>query len=118
MPVYNTLASIIQAILAVLVAVVAYRVLRGSLRNLLDQTLKLPDATAFYVRSFLLVLLFVALAQAVSFARLKPESAFMDYLWTVADNIGTVLEHTYVALLVFLTLMTVLVAVLRHGHER
>jgi uncharacterized membrane protein len=117
MPAYNATASIIEAVLAILIALIVYLLLRTSLRRLLDDTVQLPAATGFYLRSFLVMLLLAALAEVVDFVRLKPDSAPMDYVWTVADGLGKVLTDIYIALLAFLVLITVLVAVLRRRHE-
>jgi len=91
------------------------RVIRPSLRKLLDEITALPAATEFYLRSFVIVILFVAVAAAVgsTHSDLKPESHFMEYVWSVAGDLQSVLQGIFGVLLGYVAMITILVAALR-----
>lgn len=115
----NLIGYLVQLLLAIGVVLLAYALIRTSLRDLLDQLLKLPAGTTFYQRSLLVILLFGALGQAVGHKfELKPDSAFMEYVWEVAAALGSVLETTFWFFIVYLVQMTILAAVLRRKHEQ
>ncbi len=110
----NLLGYGIQLVLAVGVMLGMYALIRTSLRDLLDQVLKLPAATVFYLRSLLLILVFAALSKAVEdkFEH-AADAAFMVYVWDVAGTLGDVLELSLAWFLVYLVQITILTAVLR-----
>ena len=116
---HNLAGFVILFGLALLLTFAIWAFVSKSLQSLLDQALKLPDGTAFYLRSFLLGLLLAALAGALgtSFA-LKPGDPFMEYVWKVAAGLQEVCEFVFAFLLGYLVLVTVLVAVLRAKHEQ
>ncbi len=90
-----------------------------SLRNLLDEVVKLPSGTTFYMRLFLIGLIFIALSSALDtvFA-LKEGSAFMEYVWRIADGLSSVFGITCLFITGYLLLVTILIAVLRHRHDK
>ncbi len=93
--------------------------LSPSLRGLLNQVLKLPDGTTFYLRTLLAGLLLAAAAGTVGTTfDLKLGSAFMEYAWTLASGLANVLLFFFGFMLVYLLLVTILVAVLRPRHEQ
>ena len=49
---------------------------------------------------------------------MKPEAHFMEYVWAVAGDLSGVFGNLFVVLLVYLGLITVLVAVLRPKHGK
>jgi hypothetical protein len=90
-----------------------------SLEGLLNQVLKLPDGTAFYLRSFLIGLLLAAFAGGFGTNfNLKPGDPFMEYVWRVAAGLQEVCQYFFGFLLGYLILITILVAVLRAKHEQ
>ncbi len=113
MPNPNTVATLVQFAVLLGAAVGIYAGLSKGLRELLDKLLKLPAGTTFYLRSFALVLVFVALEEALSPIDLDPSSAFMEFVWAEARTISSALGKFYVVLMVYLGLVTVLTAVLR-----
>lgn len=91
------------------------RRLRPGLRGLLEDVTGLPAATDFYLRAFGIVVLFVALAAALgtSHSNLKDDAHFMEYVWAVADGLKDVFQNLMIVLLVYVGLITVLMASLR-----
>jgi len=112
-PAYNAVAFFFDLVIGAGIALLIYALLRHSLQELLTNLLRMPEATSFYLRSFVLILLSVALAKVVTGIHMKPEAHFMEYVWAVASDIGGVFDNLSVFLLAYLALVTVLVAVLR-----
>ena len=110
------LTNVAQTILCIGLAILVFAFLERPIRDLIDRLTNFPPATVFYTRVLALVLLLIALKRAVLFID-KPLDSWMS-VWTVMDNWNDVMEPMFVALLVFAGLITVLVAVLRHGHEQ
>ena len=89
-----------------------------SLQGLLNQVVKLPDGTTFYLRTFLIGLLLAVGAGGVGTVfNLKAGDPFMEYVWKVASGLESVCQYFFGFLLGYLVLITVLVAVLRAKHE-
>jgi ABC-type dipeptide/oligopeptide/nickel transport system permease component len=106
-------------VLSLAVAFAIWVAVSKSLQSLLNQTLKIPDGTTFYLRSFLTGLLLAALAGGFDVVfDFKPGSPFMEYAWRVASGLENVLSYSLGFLLVYLVLVTVLAAVLRAKHEQ
>lgn len=92
---------------------------RKSLVDLLDEAARLPAATTFFSRLFLICVFFMALSTAVGTVfNLKADAAFMEYVWVVAKGLSEVFRDTALFLLAFLVLATVLVAVQRRRHDQ
>jgi hypothetical protein len=105
-------------VLSLVLTFATWAALSPSLRGLLDQVLKLPDGTTFYLRTLLVGLLLGAAAGIVNTTfDLKPGSAFMEYVWRTASGLEDVLQFFFGFILVYLLLVTILVAVLRPRHE-
>jgi hypothetical protein len=113
MPAYNATAFVLDLVIGLGIALVAYAVLRTSLRELLDGVIRMPEATTFYLRALMLIFLFEALAKVITGVHMKPEAHFMEYVWAVASDLSGIFENLFIALLVYLGLITVLVVVLR-----
>jgi len=113
MPTYNNVAWAIDLLLAVGIALAVYSMLSASLRRLLDNVVALPEGTAFYLRGLSLVLVCVALSKVIVGVHQKPDAHFMEYVWAVAGDLSGVFSNLFVVLLVYLGLITVLVAVLK-----
>ena len=95
-------------------AVLTYAVLWRSLKSLLDELIRLPAGTTFYLRSLTLIVVFVALQNWD-----KPSETpqhFMQYVWFAAAPLSDALQALWAILLVYLTLITILTAVLRRRH--
>lgn len=119
MPAYKTIAILIDYALALGLVILIYRLLRNSLREALDQVVRLPAATTFYLRVLSLTLIFLALSKVIgSRFDLKPEAHFMEYVWEVAGDMGGIFENIAWNLLAYLTLVTILVAVLRYKNGK
>ncbi len=113
MPARNAAAFAFDIVFGVGIALVVYALLRSSLRKLLDNVIGLPEGTEFYLRSLVLILLSLALNKVITGVHMKPEAHFMEYVWAVASDISGVFENLFVALLVYLGLITILIVVLR-----
>ncbi len=118
MPAYNAVAFAVAFAIGVGIALIVYALLRRDLRELLANVIALPAGTTFYLRAFVLVLLFVALARAVAPMELKPEARFMQYVWAVASSLSGVFESLFYALLAYLGIVTILVVVLKARHGK
>jgi hypothetical protein len=114
----NTIAYVFELLLLLGTAAGIYALLLPSQRQLLDELVQLPAATTFYLRSFALILVLVALDKAFYPVDLKSGAHFMEYLWFAAGVLADVLEHWYVMLVVYLGLITILTAVLRRRHAQ
>jgi uncharacterized integral membrane protein len=116
---HNVAGFVILLALSLLLAFAIWALVSKSLQSLLDQALKLPDGTTFYLRSFLLGLLLAAFAGALGTTfNFKPGDPFMEYVWKVGAGLQGVCEYFFGFLLGYLVLVTVLVAVLRAKHEQ
>ncbi|HET6177018.1 MAG TPA: hypothetical protein VFE61_08815 [Candidatus Sulfotelmatobacter sp.] len=108
------------ASLVVVVGVVAFvdRLLRPSLRGLLEEATGLPAATDFYLRAFGIVVILVSLAAVIGAGHtdLKDGAHFMEYVWSVAGGLQDVFQNLLIVLLVYVGLVTVLMAALRRNH--
>jgi hypothetical protein len=98
---------------AVLVQLLVWRSLAGLLQDLL----KLPGATSFYLRVLALAVSIAALSGALGQYGLKQDAAFMEYVWRVANGLSSALSNMSTVLAEYLLVVTVLVAVLRRRHE-
>ena len=112
---YSITAWIVDILIAIGLVLLVYATLRRHLRAVLDQTVAIPEASIFYERVLAIVLVFLALKQVVGGVRVQ-EGAFMEYVWAVAGDLSKVFESTYIVLLVYAGLVTVLVAALRPKH--
>lgn len=109
------IAFVISFLIVIVIAFLVGRFLRPSLRQLLEEITGLPAATEFYLRSFLIVVFFVAAAAAIGSTHndLKPDSHFMEYVWSVAEGLKSALEGIFEVLLGYVAIITILVASLR-----
>lgn len=107
-----------QFVIGLGIALLVYGLLRNSLEGLLHEVVNVPAGTIFYLRSFLLVLLFVALVKVLTNPQVKPDSRFMECVWAVASNLSDVLDNLVIVLMVYLGLVTILVAVLRRKNAK
>jgi len=111
----HSIVFLASLILVILVVVVVQRLFRPSLRRLLEDVTGLPAATEFYLRAFVLVVFLVALAAIFGggHADLKDGAHFMEYVWSVAASLQDVFQNLMIVLLVYVGLITVLMAALR-----
>ena len=100
---------------ALVVVFLVDRLLRPGLRQLLDEITGLPAATEFYLRSFVIVVAFVAASAMLGSAHsdLKADSRFMEFVWSVAGDLQNVLQGIFGVLLGYVALITILVSALR-----
>jgi hypothetical protein len=116
---HNLAGFAILFALSLVLAFAIWALVSKSLQSLLNQALKLPDGTTFYLRSFLLGLLLAALAGALGTTfTFKLGDPFMEYVWKVAAGLQGVCQFLFGFLLGYLVLVTILVAVLRAKHEQ
>jgi hypothetical protein len=110
----NSIAFLAVLVLSILIVVLIHRLLRSALRSLLEQVVALPAATEFYLRAFAIVVVFVALAAALgTHADLKDGARFMEYVWATAARLQEAFQSLFAVLLVYVGLITVLLAALR-----
>jgi len=106
---------VISFLVALVVVFLVDRLLRPSLRQLLEEITGLPAATEFYLRSLVIVLVFVAVSACVGSVHtdIKPGARFMEYVWAEASDLQNVLQGIFGVLLGYVALITILVAALR-----
>jgi len=116
---YNLLAFLILLLISLGLTVGIWAAIARNLRGLLDQAMKLPDGTTFYLRTFLIGLLLAAAAGALGTEfSFKPTDPFMEYVWRIGSGLQNVCQYLFIFVLVYILLITVLVAVLRKKHEQ
>ncbi|MGA9056422.1 MAG: hypothetical protein WB763_07910 [Terriglobia bacterium] len=115
----NLAGFVILLALSLALTFAIWALVSKSLESLLNQALKSPDGTTFYLRSFLIGLLLAVFAGGFGTAfNFKPSDPFMEYVWRVAAGVQGVCQYFFGFLLGYLILITVLVAVLRAKHEQ
>jgi len=104
---------------AVAISVLVYLLVRWSLRALLADVVQLPAAGKFYLRTLLITMLLGALAATVARSiDFDEDSIFMEEVWEVAQSLDSAFWALMVILLVYVVMVTILVAALRRRHEQ
>jgi len=99
-------------------AAILYASLRKTLRNLLDDVVKLPPATTFYLRTFFVCLFFFTFSAVLQTTfDLKEGKPFMEFVWRVASGLSSFFHTISLFLLSYLLLATILVVVLRRKND-
>jgi hypothetical protein len=106
---------VISFLVALVVVFLVDRLLRPSLQQLLEEITGLAAATTFYLRSLVIVLVFVAVSACVGSVHtdIKAGARFMEYVWAEARDLQNVLQGIFGVLLGYVALITILVAALR-----
>lgn len=109
------IAFCVAFVVVLIIVFVVDRLIRPSLRHLLDEVTALPAATEFYLRSFVVVISCIAISTVVGSGHsdLKADSHFMEYVWSIAGDLKDVLEGIFGVLLGYVAMITILVAALR-----
>lgn len=107
-----------QVVIGLGVALLVYVLLSRSLRNLLHEVVGFQAGVTFYLRSLLLILLFMALAKVITQPQLKPDSHSMEAVWAVASVLSDLFGDLFGVLLAYLGLITVLTAVLQRKNAK
>ncbi len=116
---YNLLSFSILLLMAFGLTAVIWTAVSKNLQGLLNQVVKLPDGSVFYMRTFLIGLLLAAASGGIGTEfNLKTTDHFMEYVWKVASGLQNVVLYMLWLLLGYLALITVLVAVLGSRHEQ
>jgi len=114
----NIIGFVILLVISIGAVLLVYALVQESLRKLMDKVIRLKAGTAFYVRIFLIGLVFIALSAAldVEFS-LKPGAVAMEYVWKIADGLSNVFGQTTLFIFGYLILVTILIAALvkKHG---
>ena len=107
-------AFLVLLALSLAVPIILFLLLRVSLRDLLQQTVKFQAGVTFYLRSFLLVLFLSSLSAAIGTSfDLKSGSRFMEYVWKGAEGLSSALEKSLWFVAIYVVLITILVATLK-----
>ncbi|HXR33985.1 MAG TPA: hypothetical protein VN830_09775 [Verrucomicrobiae bacterium] len=107
-------AFLILLVLSLAAPTVLFLLLRDSLRELLEHTVKLAGGVTFYLRSFLLVLYLSALSVAVGTSfDLPAGSRFMQYVWKGAEGVSSTLQQTLLFVGIYVVVVTILIATLK-----
>ena len=109
---------LILIILSFGVASITFRLVHKSLRNLLDEIVKLKDCTTFYYRVLGIGLFCVAISSALSTSFIfQKDAAFMEYVWRIASGLSGVFNTILLLLVAYLFILAIFVAVLRRRNE-
>ncbi len=107
-------AFLVLLALSLVVPIILFGLLRDSLRELLEHTVKLPGGVVFYLRSFLLVLFLSALSVAVGASfELPAGSHFMQFVWKVAEGVSSSMQSALLTVGVYVVVVTILIATLK-----
>ncbi|MGO9865486.1 MAG: hypothetical protein ACLPLR_17900 [Terriglobales bacterium] len=110
----HSISFLVTLVISIFIVLLIDRILRPGLRGLLEEIVALPAATEFYLRAFAVVLVFVAIgAMLGSSFDLKDGARFMEYVWAVAAGLKDVFQNLFIVLLIYVGLITVLIAALR-----
>ncbi|MBN1866981.1 hypothetical protein JW916_06780 [Candidatus Sumerlaeota bacterium] len=97
-----------------LVALIAFSLLRKSLSEMLDEAAKIPACTTFYLRLLAIGAIFIALSGTVGERiSLDKNAHVMEYVWKIAENLSGVFGLICLFLTGYLIAITIFVAVLR-----
>jgi uncharacterized membrane protein len=111
----NAYGFVVLAVIAICIALLVYLAVRRSLCSLLDKIVKLPAVTTFYLRTFLIGLVFIALSSALKTSfNLKADAALIEYVWQIADGLSSAFGITCLFLVGYLTLLTIIIVVLKN----
>jgi len=111
----RTIAFCFSVVVVLAFVFLVDRLLRPSLRKLVDEVTALPAATEFYLRSFTIVVFSFAVATIIgsSHGDVKEGARFMEYVWSVSSDLKDVLQGVFGVLLGYVAMITILVAALR-----
>jgi len=116
---HSAFAIAVDWIIAIVVALIVYGLLSGSLRTFLDRTIRVPSGTAFYLRALLLVLFLSALSRILmSGFDFKTPPRLLDYVWAVGGNLQSMLNDFVVIVMIYVVLVTILAVVLKPKNEQ
>ena len=108
----NNTAFLILITLSLLTSLGIYTLISRSLRNLLTEIVRVPACTIFFTRSLLICLTCVTLSSAIGRTfDLRADAAFIEYVLKIAPGLSPIFLHTWLFLLGYLVLVTVIVAV-------
>ena len=94
-----------------------YLLLLPSLRQLLDETMKLSAGTSFYLRALALLFSFVLISEALDAGALREGAPWMENILNGGDILAEVMDHLMWIFLIFLIQITILTARFRRPHE-
>ena len=107
-------AFLVLLVVSLVVPTILFLLLRDSLRELLEHTVKLPGGVTFYLRSFQLVLYLSALSVAVGTSfDLPAGSHAMQYVWKGADGVSSTMQMTLLFVGIYVVVVTILIATLK-----
>lgn len=109
---------VIQLGLALLVSLIVYSFLAKSLIKMLDEVVRLPAATSFYIRILGIIIALISLSSALyKQPDVKENAAFMEYVWYYGMVLSSIFEDIFWFLCGYLLIVTILVAALRPRSE-
>ncbi len=97
-----------------LIGITVYIIINKQLCSILNEVIKLPSCTALYSRILLIGLLCTSIAASLGTNfDMKEDSAFMEYVWRFASGLSDVFSSIFWFLVIYLIVITVIIAVLR-----
>ena len=113
------LQHLIVIVLAITFAVLTYTLVQRGLGELLTRMVDVPGGIVFFRRAFLLMLLFGVVGPAVSASfEVNPGLHFMEYVWALGNGLEGACENMFIAIGVYLVVITVLVAALKPKDDK
>jgi hypothetical protein len=115
----NIIGFFILLIISIGASLLVYALVKKHLRSLLDKVIRIKAGTAFYIRVFLIGIVFIALSAALNVEfSLKKGAVVMEYVWKIADGLSTVFGQTTLYIFGYLILVTILIVGLRKKHGK
>lgn len=102
---------------AVIISVLLYLLVRWCLKELVLESVKIPGAAKFYLRILIVVLVLAAISSTIG-QTVKQEGAFMEQVWQVASSLQEFMGVLIYILMVYVFMITILLAHLRRRNDQ
>lgn len=112
-------AHLVALVMSTLLGLLVYFLCRRGLQELLARTISVRGGVDFFMRGFQFVLIFGAIGASLTASLdAKPGENFMEYVWDVAGVLGATIEEIVVLLVVYLLMLTILIASLKPKDDK
>ena len=92
---------------------------KGVVQDLLDETIGIPSATVFYLRTLFLILLFPSISAGIGATfELTPGTRAILYVWQFTKEFSDVLEAVGWPIIIYFAVITLIVVVLRKSNAK
>lgn len=114
----NICAFIFGSVLAFFICMVVIITLKNTLKKLLDNLSNAFDLSQYYVRTFIICIVFATLSAILSTPfKFEETNNFMEYVWNISGGLSSLLIGITVILMIFLIILTILIGVLKRNDK-